>query len=341
MLAITSLLSLHLGAQKIDIDKKPVTTSLLALPQKDVDTSFHRYSYKFNGGYFLGTWGMDLDAAKNSYFKLNGYQLVENGGDLQLEATLLPVKFLESNVESRMEKSKDKAGRETSKTYYKHVLSYESGFSWKMLDKTGKELTGRLSGFQNTSIKKHTGSEYGTYKEASDSYNNNRPQITRDVATKEIQGFLSGMYQHMNAQFGYRPETERFNIWVVGSKNHPEYEAMQQHFEAVKAAFGAMPASGLAEADLEALKPSIAYYSSIPEKYKADEKADSKLRYAAYFNLANIYLFTDNPAKTTEYANLIVQNDYDKGDGKDFLKDAEQLKALLEKKKVASRRFPR
>lgn len=330
-----------LGAQKIDIDKKAVTTQLLILPSKDVDTSFRTFSYKFNNSYHLTTWGMDLENAQNSYFKLGGYQTLPANGDLQLEATLQAVRFLETNIESRVEKSKDKAGRETSKTYYKYTVSYDGGFSWKMLDKTGKEYTSRTNTALTSTVRKHTGSEYGTYKEASDAYYNNRQQINRDLAAKLIQEHLSSMYLNMNSQFGYRPDAEKFNLWVLDTKNHAEYEPMQKHYEAVKAAFANMSPAGLTPADTEALQASMDYYRSLPEKYKADEKADTKLRYAAYFNLCNIYLFIDQPDQAVTYANLLIQNDYDKGDGKDFIKDAERLRELFQKKQVNARRLPR
>jgi hypothetical protein len=332
----------RMEAQKVDIDKKPVTTNLLSLPLKDVDTSLHCFSYKFAGAYVLSSCGLDAEAAKDKYFKLEGYTPVEADGDLQLETTLLPVRFLESKIDSRTVKTKDKAGRETSQTFYKHVLSYESGLTWKMKDKSGNVFSSSvLAGLQNTSVKKHNGQEYGTYKDASDSYEKNRLELTRNITSGEAQSLLDGMFNTVNWQFGYKKITEKFNIWIVDSKNHPEFEASQKHYETVKVTFGIMSASGLTEADLKALQPAIDYYKSIPDKYKADEKADTKLRYAAYFNLANIYLFIDNLDKASEYANLLIANDYDKGDGKDFLKDAEKLKALLAKKKMTSRRIPR
>jgi hypothetical protein len=58
-------------------------------------------------------------------------------------------------------------------------------------------------------------------------------------------------------------------------------------------------------------------------------------------DIANIYLALDNPAKAKEYANLLIQNDYDKSDGKDFLKDAEKLELLLFEHKLPSRRVAR
>lgn len=51
--------------------------------------------------------------------------------------------------------------------------------------------------------------------------------------------------------------------------------------------------------------------------------------------------FLDNPDKATEYANLLIKNDYDKGDGKDFLKDSEKLRMSLFEHKLPARRFAR
>ncbi len=341
LLLICASFGSGLWAQKIDIDKKAITTRLLSLPTKDVDQAWKTFAYTFSGGQHLSLWSMDQDEAKNTYFKLEGYSPVESGADLNLEATLYPFKILDFNVQSRVEKTKDKSGRETSTSYYKYVLSYDSGFSWKMKDKNGKELSDKFFTLTATSIKKKEGTEFRTYKEASDSYNNNRAQINRDIATSEIKSYLAGMYQNINKQYGYKAESERFNLWVLDTKKHPEYEVQQKMAEEVKMAFAAISPDGLTAADAEALKPAMDYFLSIPGKYAADEKADAKLRYAAYFNLSNMSLHLDNLEKAIEYANLLIKNDYDKGDGKDFLKDADKLSELLAKKKVTSRRFAR
>lgn len=293
LLATAVMISSSLCAQKIDIDKKSVSTTLIALPEKNIDTAFHTFSFQFKGEQFLNNWGMDPEAVKNSYFKLAGYQSVDKDGDLQLEANLQQVRFLESKVESRTEKSKDKSGRETSQTYYKCVLTYESGFFWSIRDKNGRDLTGagRSSALLNTGIKKYNCRESTNYKEAAEAYTNNRQQINRDIATSEINNFLGEMSQRMNRMFGYRQYKDKFNLWIVDSKSHPETAAFTQHYEAVKTVFEAISPQELKTSDLDALQPSIAYYQSIPDKYKADEKSDIKLRYAAYFNLSNIYLF--------------------------------------------------
>ena len=337
---------INVFAQKIDIDKKPVITRLIALPSKPVDTSWHTFSYTFKGENNLASWSIDVDQAKATYFKLSGYNTVEKGGDLHLEATLQPVRIVGSDVTKRSESSKDKSGRVTTTNYYRYVVSYESGLSWKLFDKNGKELTPKAPGagfglVVGSNIKKKEGSEYGTYKEAYDSYYNNRAQITRDIAVAELESLLGGMYETVNSHYGYVPYKTRFNIWLLDTKGHPEQDALTQHYQNVKTVFESISAYQLTQDNIDALKPSIEYYESIPQKYQADEKADRKLRYAAFFNLSNIYLHLDNPTKAIEYANLLIQNDYDKGDGKDFVKDAGKLKELLASKQTASRRFSR
>jgi hypothetical protein len=340
--ALGLIMSVQLPAQKVDLDKRPVFTSLRAFPSQEVDTAYRTYSIRFNGQDILPIWNMDVESAKNTFFKLEGYRLVDEAGDLQLEAKLSSVNIYDLKITSRVEKSKDKAGRETSRTFYRHVLTYQSGFTWKITDKNGRELaSNRMDATDNQTAKTYQGSEYGTYREASDAYLNNSTSVNTKIASDLIKSFLQGMYERMNWQVGYRTVSSRFILWVVGSKNHPEYAASQTHYNTVKAAFEAMSINGLQEKDLLALQPAIDYYRNVPNQYKTDEKADAKLRYAAYYNLANIYLFLDQTDKVPEYANLLIQNDYDKNDGKDFIKDVEKLKGVFIEKKAAARRFVR
>lgn len=335
------LFAVNSSAQKLDIDKKSITTQMIDLPTKTVDTTWHNFAYTFKGAEYLSAWGIDESQVRDQYFKLFGYNSVGNSGDLNLEATLYPVRIKDFNVQNRTETSKDKSGRTTSTTYYKYVLTYESGFNWKMKDKNGKEVSDKLQGLITTGLKKKEGAESTNYKTAYEEYNNNRAQINRDIATAEITGYFRGMYAEMNNQFGYAPYTERFSIWVVDSKSHPEMEKSKEMMETVKAAFANIQTSGVSSSDMEALQPAIDYYKSWAEKYKSAEKADAKMRYAAFYNLANIYLHLDELDTALEYANLIITNEHEKGDGKDFIKEIEKLRELFNRKRVPARRFPR
>ncbi len=336
LLAFTAI-----NAQKIDIDKETINTTLMNFPSRDVDSSFQTFSYTFKGLSTLTAWGINTEEAQAKYIKLDGYTPVPSGGDLHLEVNQSAFNILGTDVTSRVEKTKDKAGRETSTYYYRYVVTYEMNFSWRMLDRNGKDVSRIPFVTLVSATKKHQSDEFKTYKEASDSYYNNRVTVNHNLATNEILGNLSSMQSDMNRLFGYRPAKEKFKLWVLASKSHPEYQDQQDHFNAVKVAFDNIPVTGITAENLEALAPALEYYKSIPGKYAADEKAHIKLRYAAYYNLAVIHLHLDQFDEAVKYANLLILNDYDKGDGKDIMKEVGNVKELLEKKKYNSRRFQR
>lgn len=328
-------------AQKIDIDKKWLNLNVYALPTKDVDTSLHTVSYQFNGEYVLPGWGIDPIQAKKSYCRIAGYQTVESGGDFHLEINLLPIQFLDSRVDKRTTVSKDQSGRQTTTTYYQEVHTYNYNYNWKLMDKNGSVVSKGIFDGCSSGVVKFTGKESTDSKAVYASFNNNRVQTRLNIASDAIWNSMAAMHSALSSNFGYVCTSERFGIWVLDTKDHPEYETMKTHQETLKALFAKLRCSDVSAEEMEAIKPSIDYYNSIPQKYTADEKADKKLRYAAYFNLANIYLRLDDVANVKKYANLIIENDYDKKEGKEFIQDAENLIQIFERTHLRSRRIQR
>ena len=53
------------------------------------------------------------------------------------------------------------------------------------------------------------------------------------------------------------------------------------------------------------------------------------MRYATYYNLAQLYLIFDMPEKAIEMGDKIIANDYDTRDGKKFKEEAEKLIHLM------------
>lgn len=328
------------AAQKIDIDRAHAITSWIHLPNSKVDSSFHTYSCTVEDAYNLGSYGLIESEMKKNYCTINGYAPLEFNGDLRVNVTILPFKILDATVVSRVEKTKDKSGRELSQTYYKYQVSYQGGLTWILMDKNdNKLLVKSLSMF--VSIEKSFGNEYGTYKEASDSYNNNRASIHREIASSLITPQLSEMNSKINNEFGYYPVKERFVLWTLDTKKHPENEIFRKNIDAAKAAFNAISANGLTAKDSAAIKPIEDYFSEIPKKYTGTEKNDLKLRYVAYYNLAQMAYYMDDFDKASEYANLLIQNEYDEKDGKNILKDVKNTQSFLANRYKSSRRFTR
>jgi predicted ATP-binding protein involved in virulence len=84
----------------------------------------------------------------------------------------------------------------------------------------------------------------------------------------------------------------------------------------------------------------LQYFKELPTRYTDPKlKADVKLRYVGYYNVAKIYLYLDMPDKVAEYANLLFENGHDKGDAKKLNEDADKLKALFDSSEIKARHF--
>ena len=79
---------------------------------------------------------------------------------------------------------------------------------------------------------------------------------------------------------------------------------------------------------------------ALKKKYSSNSKADKKLRYASYYNLAKIYWYLDDPDAGLKEANELVINGFDAKDGRGLEAGATNLKMQLRLAKRDSRHFP-
>lgn len=182
-------------------------------------------------------------------------------------------------------------------------------------------------------------SEYESSGAPGDYYNNNRYSIRSGLASTLASNAMKTLTSTLNSKYGYPAVTLHDILWVMDSKKHPEQDGMQNAWSQFKAAVASMNASDSLGEFRTKTAPVIAYFESLKTKYTGSDKADKKLRYAAYYCLAKIYMLLDNPDAAMKEADLLSANDYDEKDGKYLRKEAEDLKALFEKNKIYTRHF--
>jgi hypothetical protein len=332
------------AAQKLDIDSKRLKTNFIRFPENPVPAEWRTYSIKDDGLYAASSAGLDADMLRSQYLVMHGYEKVEKDGDVVIEAKMSPVRFLDVKINDKKYESKDsKTGKVTTTYKYFYKVTYETGYQAKLYDKAGKVLWdfNKGMGLLRTNTFEHVSEEFSTYKNASDHYGNNRVELQRDLALRCTQTAFNNVRSGINAAYGFMPYAESVNIYTTDTKKHPENNAFNQTYESVKAHLESIPASGITEEAATGLAKACDYYKATAEKYKSDEKADVKLRYACYYNLANIAYALDRPEESIEWANKLIANDYDKKDGKAFIEDAEALMVKLKKHGLTSRRFER
>jgi hypothetical protein len=195
------------------------------------------------------------------------------------------------------------------------------------------ELSNRYSN------KTWTSSEYSTSREASNAFNNNVYEIKGMLLRDHIKNAINGINLFCDGQYGFPIYTRKKMFWIMDSKKHPEQEAQQAAWAKLKATMLANNGTDDIVTVRENFKPVISYFDNLITKTTGSDKNDKKLRYGAFFALGYIYIMLDQPDMAIKNGEALIANDYDKGDGKDIIKDAEQLKKMLEKNGLVTRYF--
>jgi len=240
-------------------------------------------------------------------------------------------------IAKREVENKDKEGKVTSiSRYYKVVLPYKTYATMSI----NNLLISENKDFTYGGNKSYESKEFNSYGKAKEHYNNNRYNLRDRFKSDFFKNVIGDMNYTLNKKYGYRIANKQDQFWILDSRKHPETPKHKEMYELMKEAFASKMKSDVPTDELAAsLAPAIEYFAGVPAKYPGDKKRIRKLRYASYYNLANIYYYLDNPEKTIEYGQMIIDNNYDKSDGKQFIKDAEHLRKSLDKNEMTSRHF--
>lgn len=192
----------------------------------------------------------------------------------------------------------------------------------------------------------YSSNEYKTRKEASDWWFNNREAIISDIYRHAYLNAAARATKVLSEHYGFavKKESALFftpvvcTLKTIDEEKHDENETFRQTTDKLKELLSSVTA--VKPVDEAAAAPLISYYEGIPAKYAdAKLKADIRLRYAAYFNLCQLYYLMDKPDEVIRYADLIVANGYNEKDGERFNKMATEMKTEFERVKVYSTHF--
>lgn len=330
LLASLLLIGLAASAQSTDLDPFDINYSYVNLPSKPiVDKKNRTYS-------FVTNIDRNLQYNKPQYFienqvTINGFEKKQKNGYLSVEVVLQNPAITKKEITNRVSSSKDKSGRVTNKYYYTVVYSYTQDGNAKVVSSDGK--VSKIINF--TAQRSAKSQEYENYSQA-ESFQYGIQNLIRNNFTTEV---INTLNNELNDEFGYPVKSGVDKLWILANKKHPEQMAEYNAYLTVKNAFDKMNFAEPTTDIANEIKDAIAYFESLPTKYSEDEKAHRKIRYSAYFNLAKIYYLLDNPAKSNEYCQKLIANDYDKSDGETMLKANNELQLLLKANQITNRHF--
>ncbi len=322
-------------AQKVDLDSEKFTYTYRDYPTDPLAADFVTYSVTYDAS---GSTKNEIsDAEVTDNMMLEGFKRLDKGAHLQIMLQFNSLIFNSSQVKERYDVQKDKNGKETGRTYYYWVeMSYSiTGFA-QMKDYKGNILDkSHLGGTYQ-----YRTSEYRSYKEASDYFNNNRNALRGNFVRERVRNSISGLSRAWSDKYGFPVRSGRDELWILDSKSHPEYDGHKKALKTVQELMKTMSPDQPVAQIREQLKPIIEYFEGLKTKYNKDEKRDRKMRYASWFNLGKIYLYLDDMDAAIKEAEGLIKNDYDPKDGKRMIEEAQRVKAIFNKNKANTRHFP-
>ncbi|MEZ0541437.1 hypothetical protein [Fibrella arboris] len=347
------LLSTYVSnAQKVDLDKSQYEIQCIQFPSEYVAPDQRTFGVRVEATPVIS----DVYSPDAIYQKIgvSGYQKVEKSPTVGITITLNDFRFSRSEVESRTEEVKDRNGKVTGTNYYYRIVATYDGRGNYVVKgpkanataKTKTEapanrfLTKASSDAADASISTvidagllrsltYRSGEYRSAVDASAAFRAGQDAVRRNLLNDYVNQCINTVNYRVSELYGYIPVTNREHLWILDSDKHPEYTVQQEAIKAVVTLTKTMKATEPLTQLSTDMQPLIEYFDSLKSKYTKDEKADRKMRYSAYFNLARIYLLLDQPDKAIAEANGLIKNDYDTKDGERIIEEAEKLKQQL------------
>ncbi|NRD21875.1 hypothetical protein HNV10_01395 [Winogradskyella litoriviva] len=285
-----------------------------------------------------------LDNSKRTFstnkraISLSGFSRVKSNGTLDINYRFNGTNVGEVEIKKTKHEKKDDDGNVVSTSYtYKVHVTYTSSASIAVSNSENIE-----NDYQNDFSEKdnYESKNFSTYSAAQNYYNNNRNNLRNTHSSDHQKGILYSINANLNNIYGYQITNSRSeHFWILGKKKHPEYKKHMEAFETMKAVFSKMKSDESVANLKNELTPVIDYFNSLVPKYAGQKKKETKMRYASFYNIAKMYYYLDMPEKSKIYAQKLIDNGYDKSDGKYFIRKADELITKFKANNTNTRHF--
>ncbi|MET3126914.1 hypothetical protein ABID42_002016 [Arcicella rosea] len=365
VLLLSMLASAPLFAQKVDLDRFHFNVAYQVLPKENVPLEKRTFGLHVKSSDLLSKYVPE--SSMYEQIGIDGWKKVESDPTVGIDFVLEDFVYKGVEVKSETINDKDKDGNiKSSTTYYwlearysaRGYAKYKGPFTpIKEVPKVEEVKT--VNRFlANAVINKPTDNNSGDDQQINlnkEIIHTTNKKTVRDVAVQEFNSSKDAIYEQtvrnfvkgsintinytINKNYGFPVINTRDVLWILDAKSE-EGKTQAEAIEAVKELFNGMKADVPTDQLAQNLQPLIDYFESLKTKYAADDKPSRKIRYSAYFNLAKIYYYLDNPDKVIKEAEGLIKNDYDPKDGKNLIEDAVKLKDLFNQTKFSSRHNP-
>ena len=336
-LCIFLFITFFTKAQRVDLDKFNFTVSYRNFPAEPLPQNYKTYNLRIEAAPSLGI-GYSTSNLTNDIV-IEGLKRTEGTGHVTILVILDDLIFERSERKERVQISKDRQGVEIKKSYFSTEVVYSFAARASIYDYKGNTLVTNKILFDREHKRNYKTSEFGSPNEAADYYTNKSGELRYNLAKQLTAGVIQQMNAWLNDQYGYPVQRANDILWVLNNKRHAAYHEHQKAWNDFKNAIVLINADNPVTKVKEKMKPVIDFYEKVKKQNTTSDKEHKKLRYSAYYNLAKIYLYLDEPEKAKAEADALSMNDYDERDGAYLRNMAESLEEMLRKNNASSRHF--
>lgn len=338
MLSATLISVVIFGQRNVDLDREMYSYGVRKLATTPLNIGERNYTVSAK----IGVKTADLTSEEEviSKLKINGLERIIDGRANLVKFNFEDVRISSISVEDKSYDTKDKDGKVTGRVYqYQGVVKYTYQCIYSLIDLNGKTLSS-VTIDRYSDVKSHLTEMFSKYKDASVYLKNNHQFIQEKLTRDNLESCINSANSQLTSQFGYQPLSYLAKFWFVGDKEHQDYDNQKQISLQIKDLLSRVKA----DESIESLKPEFAEVIALLEvyktKYTGKTKHDKKMRYSAFYNIAKLYEIIENFDGCRKEAQAIIDNEYDKGDGKDFLKDCDKEVEILNRNGISSKHFP-
>ncbi len=325
-------------AQKIDLDREIFTVRYRVLAQKPLAPDYKTFSVSVSLPQIMKNY---YSADVENRIEITGMKQITTGkGHIHINILAEDIIIEGASVKSRTTSEKDRNGVVVNKSYFWSEIVYTFGLNTKIIDYHTQQSIDSYSFAERKTKKIFKSQEFTEYNSANSFLEYNKDNLKAQIATQEFDNAFKTLNTNLNVNYGYTVGSASQQLWIMDSPKHVENKA---HIEATKNArniLNTINANDNPKDLLPQLAPSIEYFTKTFPKYPVDDKPSKKIRYSCYYNLALIYFWTEDYNNANKYANEIIVNDYDTGDGKAIIAAIKDIQIALNKNKLTSRHFP-
>jgi hypothetical protein len=337
-LALVLLPALAFAQKSVDLDRYKFSVQYRSLPQLLIDRSYRTYHVEVEGTRLMDRFLQDMSPEKS--VELEGWKKLENGGHLSIQlkfGDLLPESV---SVKERVETLKNRAGQVTgTRTFYRQEVVYSFEAKAGIYDYKGMHVRDELLASRENK-RSYESPEFANRAMAEGYFVLNSLTVTKDLFEKCVNNAVHNLSQRISENFGYREVTANDQMWIIDTKKHPEKTNWNNAFRVINEVLFSMNPNQPIDGAREQLKPAIDYFEKIKRTYSSGSRHDRKIRYAAYYNLAVLYYYLDDPTSMMKEASGLILNDFDPKDGKNLEATAKWLKQIFDQNNIYTRHFP-